>query len=93
MKLKYCNVIKHRCKFGEVDLIVSKKKELIFIEVEISLLGEGVAISHLQCQSIINSSKCFLSKDLGFLGCSIRCNLYLFLKGGPICIKNAWFKE
>ncbi|QKX02841.1 hypothetical protein GOY07_01195 [Wolbachia endosymbiont of Litomosoides sigmodontis] len=61
-KLKCCYVIQHRCKFGEVDLIVSKKKELIFIKVEVGLLKR---------QSIVNSFKYFLSNDLSFLGYSI----------------------
>ena len=63
LMLKWYNVIKrrYRCKFGEIDLIVSKKKELVFIEVKTSLLGKEILISHLQCQSIINSSKYFLN--------------------------------
>ncbi|WP_395462848.1 YraN family protein [Wolbachia endosymbiont of Cantharis cryptica] len=96
LKLKWYNVIKHRyrCKFGEIDLIVSKKKELIFIEVKTSLFGEEIPISHLQCQSIINSSKCFLSKNLSFLDYSVRYDLcFLSLKRGPVYIKNAWVEE
>ncbi|WP_369408567.1 YraN family protein [Wolbachia endosymbiont of Atemnus politus] len=43
-------MIKHRYhyKFGEVDLIVSKKRELIFIEVKTSLPGQEIPISSLQ---------------------------------------------
>ncbi|MDR1139643.1 MAG: YraN family protein [Rickettsiales bacterium] len=96
LKLKWYNVIKHRyrCRFGEVDLIVSKKKELIFIEVKTSLLGKEIPISSLQCQSIVNSSKYFLSKNLSFLDYSVRYDLcFLSLKKGPVYIKNAWIEE
>jgi len=96
LKLKWYNVIKrrYRCKFGEIDLIVSKKKELIFIEVKTSLLGKEIPISHLQCQSIINSSKYFLSTNLSFLDYSVRYDLcFLSLKRGPVYIKNAWIEK
>ncbi|QOD38024.1 YraN family protein [Candidatus Wolbachia massiliensis] len=96
LKLKWYNIIKHRyrCKFGEIDLIVSKKKELIFIEVKTSLFGEEIPISYLQCRSITNSSKYFLSKNLGLLGYSVRYDLcFLSLKRGPVYIKNAWIEE
>ncbi|RDD35414.1 hypothetical protein Wcon_00404 [Wolbachia endosymbiont of Cylisticus convexus] len=96
LKLKFYNVIKrrYRCKLGEIDLIVSKKKELIFIEVKTSLLGKEIPISHLQCQSIINSSKYFLSKNLDFLDYSVRYDLcFLSLKRRPIYIKSAWIEE
>nr|CAH7721098.1 unnamed protein product [Callosobruchus chinensis] len=96
LKLKFYNVIKRRfrCKLGEIDLIVSKKKELIFIEVKTSLFGKEVPISHFQCQSIINSSKYFLSKNLDFLDYSVRYDLcFLSLRRRPIYIKNAWIEE
>ncbi|WP_353287576.1 YraN family protein [Wolbachia endosymbiont (group B) of Gerris lacustris] len=96
LKLKFYNVIKRRfrCKLGEIDLIVSKKRELIFIEVKTSLFGKEIPISHFQCQSIINSSKYFLSKNLDFLDYSVRYDLcFLSLKRRPIYIKNAWIKE
>nr|WP_246209797.1 YraN family protein [Wolbachia endosymbiont of Atemnus politus] len=80
LKLKWYNIIKYRyrCKFGEVDLIVSKKRELIFIEVKTSLLGQEIPIPSLQCQSIVNSSKYFLSKNVSFLSYSIRYDLCFF---------------
>ncbi|MFL3876190.1 YraN family protein [Wolbachia endosymbiont of Trichogramma kaykai] len=96
LKLKLYNIIKRRfrCKLGEIDLIVSKKKELIFIEAKTSLYGKEVPISHFQCQSIINSSKYFLSKNLDLLGYSVRYGLcFLSLRRRPICIKNAWIEE
>ncbi|MGL9717570.1 MAG: YraN family protein [Wolbachia sp.] len=95
LRLKWYNVIKHRyrCKFGEVDLIVSKKRELIFIEVKTSLLGQEIPISSLQCQSIVNSSKYFLSKNASFSDYSIRYDLcFLSLKKGPVYIRNAWIE-
>ncbi|QIT36443.1 hypothetical protein WBP_0452 [Wolbachia endosymbiont of Brugia pahangi] len=77
LKLKWYYVIKHCycCKFSEIDLIVSKKKELIFIEVKASLLEEDILISYLQYQSIVNSSKYFLSEKLSFLDYPIRYDL------------------
>ncbi|BDG75788.1 MULTISPECIES: YraN family protein [Wolbachia] len=96
LKLKFYNVIKRRfrCKLGEIDLIVSKKRELIFIEVKTSLFGKEVPISHFQCQSIINSSKYFLSKNLDFLDYSVRYDLcFLSLRRRPIYIKNAWIEQ
>ncbi|AAW70905.1 RecB family endonuclease [Wolbachia endosymbiont strain TRS of Brugia malayi] len=77
LKLKWYYVIKYCycCKFSEIDLIVSKKKELIFIEVKASLLGEDILISYLQYQSIVNSSKYFLSEKLSFLDYPIRYDL------------------
>ncbi|APR97984.1 YraN family protein [Wolbachia endosymbiont of Folsomia candida] len=95
LKLKWYDVLKHRycSQFGEVDLIVSKKRQLIFIEVKTSLFGQEIPISNIQCQSIINSSKYFLSKNPEFLGHSIRYDLYfLSLKSKPIYIKNAWME-
>ncbi|WP_341808660.1 YraN family protein [Wolbachia endosymbiont (group E) of Neria commutata] len=95
LKLKWYNVVKHRyrSRFGEVDLIVLKKRELVFIEVKTSLFGQEIPISNVQCQSIVNSSKYFLSKNPKFLDCSIRYDLYfLSLKRKPVYIKNAWIE-
>lgn len=98
LKLRLYNIIKHRycCRLGEVDLIVSKKRknELIFIEVKTSLFGQEIPISNLQCKSIINSSKYFISKNLDFLNYSVRYDLcFLSLKKWPVYIKNAWVEE
>ncbi|WP_168463895.1 YraN family protein [Wolbachia endosymbiont of Ctenocephalides felis wCfeT] len=96
LKLKWYNIVKHRyrCKFGEVDLIASKKKELIFIEVKTSLFWQVIPISDYQCRSIVNSSKYFLSRNLNFLDCAIRYDLcFLSLRKWPIYIKNAWVEE
>jgi putative endonuclease len=95
LKLKWYNIIKHRyrCKSGEIDLIVSKGQELIFIEVKTSLFGKEIPISNIQCQSTINSSKYFLSRNHKFLDHSIRYDLYfLSLKRKPVYIKNAWIE-
>lgn len=93
LKLKFYNIIKHRyrCKFGEIDLIISRKRELIFLEVKTSLFGREIPISNAQCQSIINSSKYFLSRNVNFCNYAISYDLcFLSLKRWPIYIKNAW---
>ncbi|OCA06277.1 hypothetical protein wTpre_602 [Wolbachia endosymbiont of Trichogramma pretiosum] len=79
---------------GEIDLIVSKKKELIFIVAKTSLYGKEVPISYFQYQSIINSSKYFLSKNLGFLDYSVRYGLcFLSLRRRPIYTKMLGFNN
>ncbi|WCR58260.1 YraN family protein [Wolbachia endosymbiont of Ctenocephalides felis wCfeJ] len=96
LKLNWYDIVRHRyrCKFGEVDLIVSKEKKLFFIEVKTSLLEKEMPISYLQCRSIVNTSKYFLSRNLNFLDYSVRYDLcFLSLKKGPTYIKNAWIEE
>lgn len=93
LRLKCYDIIKHRycCKSGEVDLIVLRRKELVFLEVKTSLFGQEIPISNMQSQSIVNSSKHFLSKNVGFLNHSIRYNLcFLSLRRGFVYIQNAW---
>ncbi|MDN5248028.1 MAG: YraN family protein [Wolbachia endosymbiont of Tyrophagus putrescentiae] len=93
LKLKWYNIEKHRyrCKCGEVDLIASRKNELVFLEVKTSLFGKEIPISDAQCRSIVNASKYFLSKNIRFLDYSIRYDLcFLSLKKWPVYMKNAW---
>ncbi len=76
-KIKWYNIVKHRyrCRFGEIDLIISKGEKLIFLEVKTSLFGHEIPLSSAQCQSIVTSSKYFLSKNSNFLEYSIRYDL------------------
>lgn len=93
LRLSWYNIIEHRyrCRFGEVDLIVSKGMHLVFLEVKTTMFGQEIPISSTQRQSILNSSKYFLKKNINFLNYSIRYDLcFLSLNKRPIYIKNAW---
>nr|WP_261722530.1 hypothetical protein [Wolbachia pipientis] len=76
-----------------MDLVLSKGKELVFLEVKTSLFGKEIPISSAQCKSIITSSRYFLSKNTRFLDYSVRYDLcFLSLKGGVVYIENAWLE-
>ncbi|WP_333023239.1 YraN family protein [Wolbachia endosymbiont of Pentidionis agamae] len=92
-KTKCYKIVKHRyaCKFGEIDLIVSRGNKLVFIEVKTSLLGIDIPISYYQRKSIVNVSKYFLGKYISFKNHLVSYDLcFLSIKKGFIHMKNAW---
>ena len=93
-KLKFYNIICHRKKnfVGEIDIIASKGKQLIFIEVKArnNNIIENI-VPKSQQNRIRRSAELFLSHNNKYNGWDIRFDL-VFIRPYklPVIIKNAW---
>lgn len=93
-KVCFYRILHHRYKtyVGEIDLIVARRKTLVFIEVKARKRGlyDGV-ISNDQIHRIRNTAKLFLSKNPEYNRYNIRFDFVLVKPYKfPIIIKNAW---
>lgn len=93
-KIRFYTIIHHRMKtyVGEVDLVVSRGKQLVFIEVKARKNGicQNI-VSPKQQERIRQAAKFFVSKNSEYINYDIRFDLvvvtpYRF----PLIIKNAW---
>ena len=93
-KLKFYTIVHHRKKrfVGEIDIIVSKGKKLIFVEVKArkTNLTENI-VSKNQQNRIRRSAELFLSYNNKYNGYDIRFD-FVFVQPykWPVIIKNAW---
>ncbi|MGN7618901.1 MAG: YraN family protein [Ehrlichia sp.] len=93
LKCKLYHIIKHRykCVLGEIDIIASKNKHIVFIEVKSSIFGSEIPITYKQQRSIIRVAKYFITHHADLKQHDIRFDLYfLSLSKGIIHIPNAW---
>ena len=93
-KLKFYNIISHRKKncAGEIDIIASKGKQLVFIEVKArnNNIMENIVPKNQQ-NRIRRSAELFLSHNDKYNGCEVRFDL-VFIRPYklPVIIENAW---
>jgi putative endonuclease len=93
-KLKFYNIISHRKKnfAGEIDIIASKGKQLVFVEVKArnNNIMENI-VPKSQQNRIRRSAELFLSHNNQYNGWDIRFDL-VFIRPYklPVIIKNAW---
>lgn len=86
----------HRTGFGEIDIIATKRKTLIFIEVKSRRHLEDAlfALSPFQQKRILNAAKSFLSVNPRYCEQEIRFDfLAISTSRWPQHLKNAWFDE
>lgn len=86
--------IKHRYKVhvGEIDLIMKRLNQIVFIEVKArkSGLQENI-ITLKQQQRITRAAELFLAQHLEYKHCNIRFDLVVVAPYSlPKIIKNAW---
>lgn len=93
-KICFYRILHRRYKtyVGEVDLIVARGKNLVFIEVKARKNGlyDGI-VSSDQIDRIRNAAELFLSKNSEYSKYNIRFDFALVRPYRfPIIIKNAW---
>jgi len=93
-KMCFYNILHHRMKtcVGEVDLVASRFKELVFIEVKARKSGihEGI-VSLSQQERIKKAATLFLSQNTKYENYNIRFDLVVLRPYRlPLIIKNAW---
>lgn len=93
-KFKFYKIIHHRLRnfAGEIDLIATRRKQIVFIEVKSrsSDITEHI-ISKNQQSRIKRSAEYFLSRNEKYIDYDVRfdlvfCQPYKL----PVIIKNAW---
>ena len=93
-KIRLYSILHHRMKtyVGEIDLVASRGKQLVFIEVKARKYGiyEGI-VSQVQQERIKRAAELFLSKNPEYENYDIRFDLVVVK---PYCwtmvIENAW---
>lgn len=93
-KVRFYSILQHRMKtyVGEIDLIVVRNKQLVFIEVKARRDGiyEGL-VSYTQQNRIRRAAELFLSKYSEYSGYNIRFDLVVIQPyRWPTIIENAW---
>lgn len=93
-KICFYRILHRRYKtyVGEIDLIVARGKNLVFIEVKARKYGlyDGI-VSSDQIDRIRNAAELFLSKNPEYSKYNIRFDFVLVRPYRfPIIIKNAW---
>ena len=78
---------------GEIDFIVKRKTQLIFVEVKYrKTYPHDDPISYHQKQRIVRAAKYFLSGHQDLIEYDMRFDAFIFtLNTFPKHIKNAWF--
>ncbi|MGI4776312.1 MAG: YraN family protein [Janthinobacterium lividum] len=93
-KLKFYRVIHHRMRnyAGEIDLIVQRGKQLVFIEVKARTSDfDTKFISFDQRQRIKNAAQIFLVSNNKYSNLDVRFDLVIVKPFRiPEIIKNAW---
>jgi putative endonuclease len=76
---------------GEIDLIISKKKSVIFVEVKArKSLNNLEVLPFSQQQRIIRAANIFLSYNRCYQNHDIRFDLIIMKGWMPLHIENAW---
>lgn len=93
-KMRFYSILHHRMKtyVGEIDLVASRGKQLVFIEVKARKHGiyEGI-VSQVQQKRIKRAAELFLSKNPEYKNYNIRFDLVVVKSYcWPVVIKNAW---
>ncbi len=93
-KIRLYSILHHRMKtyVGEIDLVVSRGKQLVFIEVKARKHGiyEGI-VSQVQQERIKRAAELFLSKNPEYENYDIRFDLVVVKPYcWPMVIENAW---
>lgn len=93
-KIRLYSILHHRMKtyVGEIDLVVSRGKQLVFIEVKARKNGiyEGI-VSQAQQDRIKRAAELFLSKNSEYKDYNIRFDLVVIRAYcWPIIIENVW---
>jgi len=93
-KICFYKILHHRYKsyVGEIDLIVARGKNLVFVEVKARKFGlyDGV-VSNNQIDRIKNTAEFFLSRNPEYNKHNVRFDFALVRPYKfPIIIKNAW---
>ncbi len=95
--IRFYQPLHHRYKsyVGEIDLIMKRGKQLVFIEVKARKYGihDGI-VSDNQQQRITQAAELFVAKHQQYNGYDIRFDLVIVK---PYClpqiIKNAWYSH
>lgn len=93
-KIRLYSILHHRMKtyVGEIDLVASRGKQLVFIEVKARKHGiyEGI-VSQVQQERIKRAAELFLSKNPEYENYNIRFDLVVIKPYcWPMIIENAW---
>jgi len=93
-KVRLYSILHHRMKtyVGEIDLVASRGKQLVFIEVKARKYGiyEGI-VSQVQQERIKRAAELFLSKNPEYENYDIRFDLVVVKPYcWPMVIENAW---
>lgn len=93
-KFKFYKILHHRIKsrVGEIDIIASRGKQIVFIEVKARKIGiyESI-VSNVQQKRIKRAAELFLSKNPVFYNYDIRFDLAVLQPyKWPLIIKNVW---
>ena len=93
-KIRLYSILHHRMKtyVGEIDLVASRGKQLVFIEVKARKHGiyEGI-VSQVQQERIKRAAELFLSKNPEYENYDIRFDLVVVKPySWPMVIENVW---
>ena len=92
--LKFYKILHHRMKtyVGEIDIIATRSRQLVFIEVKARKKGlDEYTISQNQQHRITRSAELFISKNPRYAGYDVRFDLVVIEPYRlPTIIKNAW---
>lgn len=92
--LKAYKPLHHRYKtyVGEIDLILQKRQQIIFVEVKARKLGlTENTISQLQCKRVTRAAEFFIAQNLNYRHYNLRFDLVVVSAYRlPLIIKNAW---
>lgn len=92
--LRFYSILHRRMKtyVGEIDLVVVRGKQLVFVEVKARKNGiyEGI-VSNTQQTRIRRAAEWFLAKNPNYQGYDVRFDLVVVTPWSwPLIIKNAW---
>ena len=86
-----------RCAAGEIDLIVKRRRQLVFVEVKYQFHADQVVMpSSTQCRRIRSAAALFLAKHPEMSDAQCRFDLLIinhgriFGVGRIVYLKNAW---
>ena len=94
LKAHHYEILKHRflSPYGEIDIVATKNKHLVAVEVKQRLYLEAArtCISKRQQQRIENALLYFVTKYPQFKDFSLRLDVILFAENTSVHIENAW---
>ncbi|PCJ29046.1 MAG: hypothetical protein COA94_02740 [Rickettsiales bacterium] len=92
--VRFYGILHHRMKtyVGEVDLVIARGRQLVFVEVKARKNGicEGI-VSSSQQNRITKAAELFISRNSRFAGYDVRFDLVVIEPyKWPVIIQNAW---
>lgn len=84
---------RYRTREGEIDLILKRRKTLVFLEVKTrkTLEEAHACLKPSQCHAIRKAAQRYLSRHQHFSSYTLRFDVFLLVpKKWPVHLENAW---